>query len=261
MKSFFLAALASLAAAVPFSAPAIELIENDSLNNLTSRAFGCSNLPRGLSASDCQYMSNIGMAGHGSNPTGNAPVWVGSNGNSVFRFHNRAGVAIILIFWNGKGNSFVSGRAPDISYSIPNGGDVTLSLNDNLAGAFAAIYAQRTSLNNAGQIWNTWGEWSTGAGGTLDVTREPNMHGNGIQIHTNNGCNSQWANGVSQCAFTCTQITNSQYDSCYQSGTYRLDNCANGSQPGASSGYDPGAGGDSGGCQGWHDADITFFDH
>ena len=117
----------------------------------------------------------------------------------------------------------------------------------------SAIYNHQNTLNNAGQIWNTWGEWSTGQYRTFDVSREVDMYGSWLRIHGNNECNAEWT-GFSQCCFTCSTIENSQYNSCGDAGTYWLDNCYS-NDPGAGSSTDL----TSGGCTGWTSADVYLI--
>lgn len=196
-------------------------------------------------------MSNIGMAGQGDNAvSNNGNIWIGGDGPNTFTFTNQATspspVPVILILWDMPAgdyqSSFMNVRRSKISYSLPNIGDsVTISLANGVSGGWAALNNHATTLSQWGQIYNTWGEFTSGAYATVDVSREVNMGGNVMSIRTSGGCTSN----MNTCVFTCKNGQNT----CGDSGTYQLENCAAGSQPGASYGlYD---GNPSGGCQGW----------
>ncbi|KAJ9136556.1 effector 5 protein [Pleurostoma richardsiae] len=218
---------------------------------VTKRSFSCRTLAYGLSAADCQHMSDIGMAGQGANPTSNnGVVWIGSDGPNTFTFTNQATnpspVPVALILWNAPSGdyqaSFMNVRTPQISYSLPNTGDsVTISVANGISGAWAALNNQVTVLSQYGQIYNTWGEFTTGQYATVDISREVNMGGNVMSLKVAaSGCVAN----MYTCAFQCKSG-----NTCGSSGTYDLVNCAAGSQPGASYGtYD---GNPSGGCTGF----------
>lgn len=218
---------------------------------LQRRGFDCSAPVNGLSQEDCQHMSNIGMAGQGKNDFGNnGNIWIGNDGPSTFTFTNDATnpspVPVTIIVWYNAPydyqSSFMNVRTPMVSYSLPNIGDkVTISLADGVSGGFAALNNHETTLSQYGQIFNTWGEFTSGQYGTFDVSREVNMGGNVISARTAGGCLSD----METCVFKCKNG-----NSCGESQTYDLVNCDNGSQPGASLGYydnNP-----SGGCQAWN---------
>jgi hypothetical protein len=202
-------------------------------------------------------MSSIGMHSQGVNShSNNGNIWIGGDGPNTFSFNANAGVDITLIFWaNPAGDfqsSFVNVRQPQVSYSIADGQRVTISMANDLSGGWAGLYNGKTTLSSYGQIFNTWGEITTGAYGTVDVSREVNMGGNGMSIKVASGCVSD----MNKCSFHCNSGT-----SCGEPGTYSLMNCAAGSQSGAS--YGVYSGNPSGGCQGFNNGghmDISFTD-
>jgi hypothetical protein len=217
---------------------------------MQKRSFSCSSLVTGLSSADCQWMSSIGMAGQGTNAvSNNGNIWIGGDGPNTFTFTNQASspsaVPVTLILWDNPANdyqsSFMNVRTPKISYSLPNvGNSVTISLANGVSGGWAALNNRATTLSQYGQIYNTWGEFTTGSYATVDVTRLVNMGGNTMSVKVSTGCVSN----MNTCVFTCNSG-----NTCGDSGSYSLLNCAAGSQPGASYGvYD---GNPSGGCQGW----------
>jgi hypothetical protein len=130
-----------------------------------------------------------------------------------------------------------------ITYSLPEHGDkITISMPANVNGAFAALTNRQTMLNDFGQISNTWGEFSTGKWASVDVTREINMSGDRMHIKASNGCVSD----MNTCVFKCKRG-----NTCGNRGTFVLEKCEAGSQPGAGHGKDPVAHDPSGGCGGW----------
>lgn len=228
---------------------------------LVKRGPDCSNLPRGLSLADCQHMSNIGMASTGINSySNNGLIWIGSDGPNTMTFHNLAGgVPVTLVVWyDAPGDysaSFMGSEQAYVTFSLT--GDlssVTISLANGVSGGFAGLYNELTDLTAYGQINNTWGEFTTGADATIDVSREINMNGNGMSINVSTGCVSN----LSRCYFGCIDGNSG----CWEANTYQLYNCEPTSQTGATYGLD--AGQPSGGCQGWSNGgqiDITFYDH
>lgn len=134
-------------------------------------------------------------------------------------------------------------RAPAISYSLPNAGDsVTISIANGVAGAWSALEDFATALSSYGQVFNTWGEFSTGNSATVDVSREANMAGSFMVLRVaNNGCTAD----MGTCVYACTGGANS----CGAADTYGLFNCATGSQAGANQYMVNGN--PTGGCQGW----------
>ncbi|KAI9647262.1 hypothetical protein NHQ30_003645 [Ciborinia camelliae] len=213
----------------------------------TAQSFSCASPVAGLTAADCTYMSTtLKMAGMGTNAQApNGGVWIGSQGPNTFPFTNNAAVPITVIIWTGAagdyGSSFMNARAPQISYSLNAGQTVTISMANGVSGGWAGLYDRKTTLSQYGQINNTWGEFTTGAYATVDVSREVNMKGNSMSIQVA-GCTSD----MSKCVFTC----NGGNNTCGAAGTYSLTNCAPGSQPGATYGLYGGQ--PSGGCQGFN---------
>ncbi|KAK0615582.1 hypothetical protein B0T17DRAFT_458880, partial [Bombardia bombarda] len=219
----------------------------------------------GLSGPDCEYISQIGFVGMGTNPSSSSQdskIWIGNNGPNTFTFSNQASVDVILVLWdNGAGDasSFVTANAPKLTYSMPRGSSTTVSLANNVTGAWSAIYGHTTTLAWWGQISNTWGEFTTGQSATVDITRIVNMNGNrftatvggeGINYGSTGGCQADH----DRCVYVCKTG-----DTCWKSGTYNLIGCSN--QPNNNArlvaGADP-----SGGCTGWDNGghiDATFL--
>lgn len=190
------------------------------------------------------------MAGQGFNDlSSNGKIWLGNQGPNTFTFTNDATypspVPVTIIVWYNAPydyeSSFMNVRRPLISYSLPNIGDkVTISLENGVSGGWAALNNHATHLSRYGQIYNTWGEFTTGDYATADVSREVNMSGNVMSLRVSGGCRSD----MNTCVFKCKQG-----NECGEPYTYDLVNCEPGSQNGASYGiYD---GNPSGGCQGW----------
>ncbi len=195
-------------------------------------------------------MSKIGMAGQGINSLqSNNKAWIGGGGPNTFKFTNRATkpspVPVTLVLWLFENDSdyqamCVNVRRPYITVSLPNIGDsIVVSVANNVIGGFAALNNHATFLSNAGLVYNTWGEFNTLSGNTVDVSREVNPHGNVMSIKANNGCEANF----SKCVFLCKQ---SGLDHCGDAGSYHLVNCG-GSNPGAHSNND----GTQGGCSYW----------
>ncbi len=137
-------------------------------------------------------------------------------------------------------------RRAQVSYSLPTAGaSVTVSAARDVSGGFAALYGHNTRLSQWGQLYNTWGEFTTGQWATVDVSRLVNMGGNAMEITVrNNGCVSD----MNRCSFWCRGDSNE----CGDSGSYDLVGCDSGSQPGANYGSYDGINPD-GGCGGWGD--------
>jgi len=193
-------------------------------------------------------MSQIGIAGMGQNSGGNnGRVWIGNDGPATFTFHNRSPVGIILLTWDMYGSTdyqamCLNVRTPRLSWSIPAGGSVTVSAANQISGGWSALYDHKTILNNVGQVWNTWGEFTTGDYGVVDISREVHMGGNPMDaVIQPTGCVSNF----DRCVFVCTNGA----DTCGAAGTYDLQNCDNGSQNGAGKGSFDGQ--PSGGCYGF----------
>ena len=200
---------------------------------------------QGLSTGDCKYMSSIGMHSQGVNSySSNGNIWIGGNGPNTFTFNAKAGEAVTLIVWaNPNGDfqsSFMNVRQPQVSYSLSDGEQVTVSMANGVSAGWAGLYSGATTLSQYGQIANTWGEVTTGGSATVDVSREVNMSGKSMEIALDSGCVSN----MNTCVFQCNSG-----NTCGGSGTYSLVNCASGSQGGAS--YGISGGNPSGGCQGF----------
>ncbi|RYP16834.1 hypothetical protein DL765_004855 [Monosporascus sp. GIB2] len=228
---------------------------NQTLVDSIMLAPNCASLAYGLTWEDCDWMSRIGMANQGVNPTwNNGLIWIGNDGEYTFTFTNAASypgvehVPLTVIIWNFPPGdfeaSFMNVRQPQISYSLPRTGDsVTISVARDVSGAFGALYGRTTTLSQWGQLYNTWGEFTTGDWATVDVSRLVNMGGNDMEITVrDNGCVSD----MNRCSFWCKN----NMLTCGESGTYDLVNCQPGSQPGATYGSWDGINPD-GGCQGW----------
>ncbi|KAH8886339.1 hypothetical protein GQ53DRAFT_844886 [Thozetella sp. PMI_491] len=241
------------ARALPSGVPIQIDDEFQSINGtlIEKRTPNCAALVSGLSLADCNYIKSMGMAHQGVNArSSNGNIWIGSGGPNTFTFTNRAETPskapITLVIWDAPAGdysaSFMNVKQPKITYSLPNYGDsVTISVANGISGAWSPLTNRATTLSQYGQIYNTWGEFTTGAYATVDVSREVKMNGNIMSIKVKkNGCVSD----MNTCAFQCKSG-----NSCGESGTYKLVNCANGSQPGAS--YGVFNGNPSGGCQGW----------
>ncbi|KFH48517.1 hypothetical protein ACRE_006700 [Hapsidospora chrysogenum ATCC 11550] len=202
----------------------------------------------GLSFDDCQHMANIGMAGMGDNVFGNnGYIWVGNDGPNTFTFTNRGSAPTTLILWdNPQGDyesSFMNVRRPKVSYSLPNSGDsVTISLGNGISGGWSTLTGRATTLSRWGQIYNTWGEFTTGDWATVDVSRLVNMRGDGLSVRVATGC----LTNMDTCSFHCKNNANE----CGESGTYDLVNCDPATNPFAAVGTWDGIN-PEGGCQGW----------
>ncbi|EMR64710.1 putative candidate effector 5 protein [Eutypa lata UCREL1] len=249
--SIALFGLLGLAAAVPAANLQAETVARSDESHLVARGPDCNNLASGLTLEDCEHISSIGMANQGINPTSNnGLIWIGNDGDYTFTFTNGASnnVPVTVVIWNFPAGdyeaSFMNVRQPQISYSLPTANtSVTISIARDISGGFASLQGHATTLSQWGQIYNTWGEFTTGDWATIDVSRLVNMSGNDMEITVrDNGCVSN----MDQCSFWCKNNLNE----CGDSGTYDLVNCDNGSQPGATYGSYDGVNPD-GGCQGW----------
>jgi len=190
---------------------------------LVSAGLDCSKPVAGLTQADCQHMSNIGMHSQGKNPTGNAPIWVGNGGANRFNFKNSAGVPVTLVFWQFPPGdyraSFMNAVTPAVTYSIADKASMTVSVNNGVSGAWAGLYNHATTLSPNGQIFNTWGEFTTGPWGTVDVSREVNMKGNGMSINLPGGCVSD----MNTCSYHCNDP---KAVTCGAAGSYTNVKCS-----------------------------------
>ncbi|KAB5576593.1 hypothetical protein GE09DRAFT_1170177 [Coniochaeta sp. 2T2.1] len=223
-------------------------------STFAAASFSCSSPVSGLSASDCNYMSQIGMAGQGTNArSNNGNIWIGSDGPNKFVYTNRANTPIILIVWDNPPNdyqsSFMNVRKSKISYSLAAGASVTVSMANGVSGGWSALYNHKTTLSQYGQIYNTWGEFTTGNYATVDISREVNMGGNTMDAKVSTSCTTN----MNTCAFVCKSG-----NTCGTSGSYDLINCS-----GKNAAYGLYNGNPSGGCQGWSNGsgriDASFY--
>lgn len=186
-----------------------------------------------------KLLSTLGFSALGLNSlTDNNQVWIGDDGPFTNEFSNQSGEDLVLVVW-GPDASWVNANQPLITYSLPEGENATLSFASGLSGAWSAIYSDTALVN--GQVSNTWGEFTFGPYGVVDVSREVNMNGHSMSI-----VGPECTTDMNTCVFTCP----SGQDSCWTE--YELLNCDNGSQPGAN--YGTYAGMPSGGCGGMGDA-------
>ncbi|KAL1641270.1 hypothetical protein SLS58_006172 [Diplodia intermedia] len=176
----------------------------------------------------------LGLIAIGKNAlsSADAQVWVGDDGDYTNEYSNQSDEDIVLVVW-GPAASWVNTQDPLVTISLPAGTNKTLSFANGASGAWAAVY-EDTSLVN-GQISETWGEYTFGEWGCVDVSREVNMKGHNMSIDTGN-CISD----METCVFQCKDGA----ESCWQE--YELLNCENGSQEGATYGTFDGA--PTGGC-------------
>ncbi|KAK7545280.1 hypothetical protein IWX49DRAFT_432328 [Phyllosticta citricarpa] len=177
--------------------------------------------------------------------SGSSLVWIGSDGKWTNTYHNQADEDCVLVVW-GSAGSWVNAKAPLVTVSIPAGENKTLSFADGASGAWAVMYEDTELVN--GQISQTWGEYTFGEYGVVDVSREVNMQGHNMTIQTPN-C----VTDMETCVFVCKDPSSI---SCWLE--YELKNCENGSQEGANKGTYAGA--DSGGCGNMGDsADLHTY--
>jgi hypothetical protein len=194
-------------------------------------------------------VTKIGICSAGTNAnSNNGQAWLGSDGQYTNNFMNNASEAVILVVW-GSAGSWVNTIQPLITQSISPGESLLVSFANGASGAFSAIYSD-TTLNN-GQIFNTWGEYTLGGSySTVDVSREVNMNGHGLEIQT-----PQCTTNMNTCVFVCSSGTSCEFG-------YELQNCAIGSQAGANYGTANYGSGSvpSGGCSGIGDsAELMTF--
>lgn len=187
-----------------------------------------------LTALHAEQLLAMGFKAVGENAqTNNGQVWIGTDGAYTNKFINDSGEDLILVVWGSQG-SWVNAYQPYITHSVPSGQYATLSFSDGAIGAWAAIYEDTTLVN--GQVSNTWGEYTMGQSGVVDVSREVNMDGHSMSI-VGPACTTD----MDTCVFVCDEGT-------VCTTGYSLKNCANGSQDGATYGEYDGAA--SGGCGG-----------
>lgn len=165
-------------------------------------------------------MRSIDVSEMGINDfSNNGRIWIGDDGPNKLTFTNRADLPVTVVIWHSADfqSSFVRARQPYITYSLPNTGDsVVISVGDSVSGGFAALYDRTTTLSQYGQVYNTWGEFTSRLYATINVSREPNMRGNRIEIRAGGGYVSNMDTYVFKCK---------SGNSCWQDNTYYLQNC------------------------------------
>jgi len=187
-----------------------------------------------LTDTDASKLTSLGVIATGINsvaPTSNC--WLGSEGPYTNEFSNASGEDIILVIW-GPAGSWINAVPPLITVSLAPGDTTTVSFADGAIGAWTAIYPDTELIN--GQASNTWGEYTFGEWGVVDVSREVNMNGHPMSI-VGPTCTSD----MDTCVFVCSSGITCMVD-------YLLLACENGSQPGANYGLFDGS--PSGGCGG-----------
>jgi len=199
-----------------------------------------------LSAADStKLLSTLAFSALGVNSyANNGGCWIGSDGPYTNTFTNSAGEDLILVIWGPEG-SWVNAIQPLVTVSIASGESTVVSFADGAIGAWSAVYSDTPMVN--GQISNTWGEYTFSEEGVVDVSREVNMDGHSMSI-VGPSCTSD----MDTCVFVCSTGTVCIVD-------YLLQNCDNGSQPGAN--YGTYGGYASGGCGGMGSAAalVTTF--
>lgn len=221
------------------------------------RGLDCDTLVYGLTEKDCDHMSSIGMVAQGLNAESQseANIWIGDDGPNTITFTNVGDEPVTVIVWHfpigDYEASFVQQRTPEVSYSLPEQGDqVTVSMENGVSGGWSALVDHETGLTPYGQIDNTWGEFTCGRHATVNISREVNMSGSPMSAYTEGGCITD----MDTCVFLCKYG-----DTCWESGSYVLEECEAGSQPGANFGLN-GRGDPEGGCQGWEDGGHVDVD-
>lgn len=171
-------------------------------------------LPRGLEARSADLLSTLGALTGINAATKTSNCWQGEDGDYVNYVKNEGTADMILLVW-GPGGSFVNTIQPLITTTVAANETVPLSFANGASGAMSVAYEGTTMA--WGQIANTWvehtfsGDWST-----IDVSREPNMNGDSMTVVTP-GCVSD----MDTCSFVC----NNGATSCWEAGSYTLQNC------------------------------------
>lgn len=188
-----------------------------------------------LTDADAGRLTALSVSAQGINSYApNGAAWLGADGAYKNEFVNESGQDLILVVW-GVAGSWINVIQPTITASIPAGGSLWVSFADGASGAWTGIYPDTQLVN--GQASNTWGEFTFGQWGVVDVSREVNMNGHPMSI-TGPSC----VTDMNTCVFVCPDgQTVCMFG-------YILQNCENGSQPGAN--YGTFAGSPSGGCGG-----------
>ncbi|KAI0022979.1 hypothetical protein F4780DRAFT_730939 [Xylariomycetidae sp. FL0641] len=193
-------------------------------------------------------MQKIGMAYQGENSkANNGKVWIGDDGPNKFTYTNKANVPVTLVLWvTPTGDyeaAFMNVRRAAVTYSMKPDESITLSLANGISGAWAYLFNEKTILSN-GYVFESWGEYTTGAYATVDHSMLPNTKGNPQTITVKDtGCVSD----STRCYFACIDES---VESCgYGKGEVKLVNCDPSSQPGANYGLFGGE--PQGGCTGF----------
>jgi len=187
-----------------------------------------------LTDADASRLSSMGVNSLGINSyAANGQAWLGQDGPYQNQFINNSGEDLILVVW-GVAGSWINAVQPTITASIAAGQSLWVSFADGASGAWTAVYGDTQMVN--GQASNTWGEFTFGQWGVVDISREVNMNGHPMSI-VGPSCTTD----MNTCVFVCSSGT------VCMTG-YLLQNCDNGSQPGANYGTFDGA--PSGGCGG-----------
>lgn len=185
-----------------------------------------------ITDTDVAKLSALGVLSTGVNSFApNGAAWLGTDGAYKNEFVNESGEDLILVLW-GVAGSWINVVQPHITASIPAGQSLWVSFADGASGAWTAIYSDTKLVN--GQASNTWGEFTFGQWGVVDVSREVNMSGHPLSIVT-----PTCVTDMDTCVFVCSSGNVCTFD-------YLLLNCENGSQAGANYGIHEGA--PSGGC-------------
>lgn len=216
--SKIISALAVFAAAQAVAIPTESAFEKRS-------GLSCGSLS-GAFGTACSKLESMGLFSLGLNakaPSEKAVAWLGATGTGTqTNFTNSAKDTITLVLWHLPLGDYaamcMNSRQPQITQTLKPGDSVVVTIADGVSGAFSAVYPL-TAINFAGQISNTWGEFTTGPYGTIDVSREVAPQGNGMSITTSTGCKSNFES----CYFACTSLD--AHGVCGEAGSYLLHNC------------------------------------
>jgi len=195
-----------------------------------------------IAAADVSRLTSLSVLPGLNAVAAGASAWIGTGGAYTNTFTNNAGEDLIVVIW-GPAGSWVNVNVPLVTLSLASGAVETVSFATGLSGAWSAIYSDTETVD--GQVSNTWGEFTFGPTGVVDVSREVNMAGHGMIV---NGptCTTD----MDTCVFVCSTGNTCLTD-------YELLNCDNGSQTGAT--YGTFGGYPSGGC-GWNGADSAALE-
>jgi hypothetical protein len=145
----------------------------------------------------------------------NGLIWIGNDGYMKFTFYNMQSTRLILCIWREKWG-FLDSQKPEVTISIDPYQFTHISVANGVKwNAFSAIYPD---TKVAGQIYNTWGEFSVdGPFSTVDVSREPLMNGHPMDIYS---YSTRCRANMNTCAFVCKNK-----DRCGETQEYDLINC------------------------------------